>query len=132
MLIRSDKKLREIKYFKINTFNDLRGQIWTFWEKKYFRNIDFNLDKFTVSKKNVLRGMHFQMGKYSQSKLLRIIKGKILDVICDLRVSSPSFKKIITIELTNKNILFLPKGIAHGFVSLDDNTILNYKDRRLT
>ncbi len=51
MIIYSDKKLREVKYFKVNAFNDFRGQIWTFWEKKYFKNIKFNLDKFTLSKK---------------------------------------------------------------------------------
>ena len=51
MVIFSDKKLKEVKYFKINTFEDFRGQIWTFWQKKYFKNINFNLDKFTSSKK---------------------------------------------------------------------------------
>ena len=70
--------------------------------------------------------MHFQKGNHSQSKLIRVVKGKIIDVICDLRKSSP-FKKIIFIKLNSNQLLFLPKGLAHGFLSLEENTILNYK-----
>ena len=71
--------------------------------------------------------MHLQKGNYSQSKLIRVVKGKVIDVICDLRKSSPSFKKNIFIELNPNQLLFLPKGLAHGFLSLDECTILNYK-----
>jgi len=78
MVISSDKKLKEVKYFKINTFKDFRGQIWTFWQKKYFKNINFNLDKFTSSKKNVLRGFH---GDKKSWRLVTCVKGEILNVI---------------------------------------------------
>ena len=71
--------------------------------------------------------MHFQKGNHSQSKLIRVVKGKIIDVICDLRKSSSSFKKIIFIKLNPNQLLFLPKGLAHGFLSLEEGTILNYK-----
>ena len=71
--------------------------------------------------------MHLQKGNHSQSKLIRIITGKAIDVICDLRKSSPTFKKIIFIELNPNQLLFLPKGLAHGFLCLEEGTILNYK-----
>ena len=71
--------------------------------------------------------MHLQKGNNSQSKLIRVVKGKVIDVICDLRKSSPSFKKIIFIELNPNQLLFISKGLAHGFLSLENNTILNYK-----
>ena len=71
--------------------------------------------------------MHFQKGNHSQAKLVRVVKGKVIDVVCDLRKSSPSFKKYIFIELNPNQLLFLPKGLAHGFLSLEDGTILNYK-----
>ena len=71
--------------------------------------------------------MHLQKGNHSQSKLIRVVKGKVIDVICDLRKSSPSFKKIIFIELNPNQLLFMPKGLAHGFLSLEEGTILNYK-----
>ena len=81
----------------------------------------------SISKKNVFRGMHFQKGNYSQSKLIRVVKGKIIDVICDLRKSSKTFRKIIQLELDPHKLLFIPKGLAHGFFSLEEGTILNYK-----
>ena len=70
--------------------------------------------------------MHFQKDDYSQSKLLRVVKGKVIDFICDLRKSSSSFKKIIFIELNQNQILYIPKGLAHGFLSLEE-TIISYK-----
>ena len=70
--------------------------------------------------------MHFQKGKFNQSKLIRVVKGNVIDVICDLRKSSKTFKKLLFIELKPQKILFLPKGIAHGFLSTEE-TILNYK-----
>ena len=81
----------------------------------------------STSNFGVFRGMHLQKGDSSQSKLIRVVKGKVIDVICDLRKSSPSFKKIFFIELVPNKLLFLPKGLAHGFLSLEDGTILNYK-----
>ena len=82
----------------------------------------------SISNKNVFRGLHFQRGTYAQSKLLRVPYGKILDVMLDLRKESKTFKKYIILKLDSGNkILFIPKGIAHGFISLIDNTIVSYK-----
>ena len=97
-------------------------------------NIDINWiqDNESVSNKNVFRGMHFQKGEFAQSKLIRVSNGKILDIMVDLRSSSKTFKKHITIKLESRNkLLYIPKGIAHGFLSLSDNTIINYKCDRL-
>lgn len=122
--------IKGVKLFKINDHFDIRGG----FKEIFLSNLDypeFNLnyvqENESISKYGVFRGMHFQKGEYSQSKLIRVVKGKVEDVICDLRNSSKSFRKIISLELKPNNILFLPKGIAHGFLSLEDETILNYK-----
>ncbi len=91
-------------------------------------NIDWIQDNESVSNKNVFRGLHFQKSKFVQSKLIRVSNGKILDIMLDLRKNSSTYKKYISIKIDQRNnILFIPKGIAHGFLSLTDNTILNYK-----
>ena len=85
-------------------------------------------DNESISHKNVFRGLHFQKDSYAQSKLLRVSNGKILDIMIDLRKNSKTFKKYITLKLDSRDkILFIPRGIAHGFLSLIDNTIVNYK-----
>ena len=97
-------------------------------------NIDLNWiqDNESVSNKNVFRGMHFQKGEFAQSKLIRVSNGKILDIIVDLRRKSKTFKKFITIKLESRNnLLYIPKGIAHGFLALSDKTIVNYKCDKL-
>lgn len=89
----------------------------------------FVQDNESLSHKNVLRGLHFQLPPYAQSKLIRVIKGSILDVAVDLRKNSSTYgkhyKNILSGE--NKKQLYIPKGCAHGFLSLEDDTILNYK-----
>ena len=79
--------------------------------------------------KGVLRGLHYQLPPYTQNKLVRVIKGRILDVAVDIRQDSPTFGKHVTIELSgdNKKQLFLPKGFAHGFVVLSEGAIFAYK-----
>ena len=97
-------------------------------------NIDLNWvqDSESVSNKNVFRGLHFQTGKYAQSKLLRVSNGKILDIMVDLRTNSKTFKQYIAIKLESRNnLLYIPKGIAHGFLALSDKTIVNYKCDKL-
>jgi dTDP-4-dehydrorhamnose 3,5-epimerase len=119
-----------VKLFSIKSYEDNRGSFSEFFLSKLdypeFK-IEYIQENESISNFGVFRGMHFQKGKNSQSKLIRVIKGKIIDVICDLRKSSPSFKKIIFIELNTNQLLFLPKGVAHGFLSLEEGTILNYK-----
>ena len=93
------------------------------------RDINFVQDNESYSSKGVLRGLHYQIGDYAQAKLVRVIKGKILDVVVDLRTDSPTFSKHISIELSedNKTQLFIPRGFAHGFLVLSDTAIFSYK-----
>lgn len=85
-------------------------------------NMSFNY------KKGTLRGMHFQKAPYQEDKLVRCTKGALFDVIIDLRKDSPTFKQWIGVELTeeNRRALFVPKGFAHGYITLEDNTEINY------
>tara|TARA_B100000886_G_scaffold332399_1_gene285080 strand:- start:1098 stop:1640 length:543 start_codon:yes stop_codon:yes gene_type:complete len=131
MILKSKElKLEGVKLFKIKKYTDSRGHFKETYlsnSKLNEFNINYVQENESTSKKNVFRGMHFQKGRYSQSKLLRVICGSILDVIFDLREKSPSFNKKLTIKLLPDEILFIPKGLAHGFLSLENNTIINYK-----
>lgn len=89
----------------------------------------FIQDNQSVSQKFVLRGLHFQKGAHAQAKLARVICGSALDVVVDIREGSPSYGEHFTTELSgeNRKILFIPKGLAHGFLALEDQTIFSYK-----
>ncbi|MEX0291176.1 MAG: dTDP-4-dehydrorhamnose 3,5-epimerase, partial [Flavobacteriaceae bacterium] len=91
--------------------------------------VHFVQDNHSVSHRGVLRGLHFQRGSHAQAKLVRVIKGEVLDIILDIRKDSPTFGKHFKVRLSeqNKKILFIPKGIAHGFLALTDETIFVYK-----
>jgi len=91
--------------------------------------VNFIQDNESKSSKGVLRGLHYQLEPYSQSKLLRVIEGGVLDVAVDIRKSSPTFGQHVAVELTEKNKrqLFIPHGFAHGFVVLSDSATLAYK-----
>ena len=119
-----------VKLFSIKSYEDNRGLFSEVFLSKLdypeFK-IEYIQENESISNFGVFRGMHLQKGNHSQSKLIRVIKGKVIDVVCDLRRSSSSFKKNIFIELHPNQLLFLPKGLAHGFLSLEDGTILNYK-----
>ncbi len=120
----------------IPLYNDNRGSFIETYTNDINNKINIDLnwiqDNESVSNKNVFRGMHFQNGEYAQSKLIRVSNGKILDIMIDLRSSSKTFKKFITIKLESRNnLLYIPKGIAHGFLALSDNTIINYKCDKL-
>tara|TARA_B100000989_G_C19523698_1_gene465651 strand:+ start:746 stop:1297 length:552 start_codon:yes stop_codon:yes gene_type:complete len=122
--------IKGVKLFDIKLYKDDRGSFSeVFLTKSAYEefNISYVQENESISKKNVFRGMHFQKGKYSQSKMIRVVKGKIIDVICDLRKSSKTFRKIIQLELDPQKLLFIPKGLAHGFLSLEEGAILNYK-----
>ena len=126
MKISSDKKLKEVKHFKIKTFNDFRGQIWTFWEKKYFKNINFNLDKFSLSKKNVLRGFH---GDKKSWRLITCVKGEILSVIVDYRPKSKNFLKYTSYKLNDKNkrSILVPPMFLNSWLCLSKEALYAYK-----
>lgn len=104
--------------FNQNTFNNLIGQ-----------NVSFIQDNESFSSKGVLRGLHFQKGTYAQAKLVRVIKGAVLDVAVDIRTDSLTFGEYVSLELSeaNKKQLFIPRGFAHGFIALSDTAIFSYK-----
>ena len=114
-------------------FNDNRGYFFEAWKKSDFEahvgKVDFIQDNESKSSCGVLRGLHYQKGTYSQAKLVRVIKGKVLDVAVDLRKSSPTFGKHVMVELSedNKRQLFIPRGFAHGFLVLSPEAIFTYK-----
>jgi dTDP-4-dehydrorhamnose 3,5-epimerase len=91
--------------------------------------IDFCQDNESKSSKGVLRGLHYQLAPYAQTKLVRVIQGRVLDVAVDIRKNSPTFGEHIALELSDKNKkqLLIPRGFAHGFVVLEDDTIFTYK-----
>jgi dTDP-4-dehydrorhamnose 3,5-epimerase len=118
---------------KPKVFGDSRGYFFESFNeeefKKHIGQVNFIQDNESMSSAGVLRGLHFQKGEYAQAKLVRVVKGAVLDVIVDIRPGSPTFGKYFSVELTeeNKLQLFLPRGMAHGFVVLQDNTIFAYK-----
>ena len=119
---------------KPTIFSDERGVFLESYNKfKYDSlfggHIEFMQDNLSVSKKNVLRGLHFQKRPMAQGKLVQVIKGSVLDVAVDIRKSSPTYGQYYKIELNdiNKFQLWIPEGFAHGFVSLEEGTIFSYK-----
>lgn len=116
-----------------SVYNDSRGFFMESYNFKTLQNAGLNYsfiqDNESFSKRGVLRGLHFQKKPHAQTKLVRVLKGKILDVVVDLRVKEPTYKKTFSIELTseNKNQLLVPKGFAHGFVVLSEDASVLYK-----
>lgn len=114
-------------------FGDERGYFFESWSQKDFdeqvRPIKFVQDNESKSSYGVLRGLHFQKGEHSQSKLVRVVKGRVLDVAVDIRKGSPSFGKHVKVELTAENHrqFFIPRGFAHGFVVLSEEAVFQYK-----
>jgi dTDP-4-dehydrorhamnose 3,5-epimerase len=116
-----------------NVFEDARGYFFEAWKQAEFNEqigkVDFIQDNESKSSFGVLRGLHYQKGDTSQAKLVRVIKGRVLDVVVDIRKSSSTFGKHIMVELSeeNKRQLFIPRGMAHGFLVLSDEAIFTYK-----
>ena len=115
-------------------FKDERGVFWETYNRKAFEDvtrlrIDFVQDNQSISSKGVLRGLHFQRGKMAQAKLVRVVKGRVLDIVVDIRKDSETFGKSFSIVLDDvENIqLFVPRGFAHGFITLEDQSIFEYK-----
>lgn len=114
-------------------FNDARGYFFEAFKQKEFEEnickINFIQDNESKSSYGVLRGLHYQKAESSQAKLVRVIKGRVVDVAVDIRKSSPTFAKHIMVELSedNKRQLFIPRGFAHGFLVLSEEAIFTYK-----
>lgn len=115
-------------------FADARGYFFEAWKQQEFDahiggHVEFVQDNESKSSYGVLRGLHYQKGAYSQAKLVRVIRGKVVDVAVDIRRSSPTFGQYVAVELSedNKRQLFIPRGFAHGFVVLSDEAVFTYK-----
>ena len=114
-------------------FTDPRGYFVEAWKKAEFEEhigkVDFIQDNESKSSRGVLRGLHYQQGEWSQAKLVRVIKGRVLDVAVDIRRSSPTFGHHVAVELSedNKLQLFIPRGFAHGFLVMSDEAVFTYK-----
>lgn len=113
---------------------DSRGYFFEAFNKSVFEHltgikINFVQDNEALSNRGVVRGLHFQKGDFAQAKLVRVIKGKVLDVVVDLRGDSTTFGECFSITLSeeNKKQLFVPSGFAHGYAVLENNTIFSYK-----
>ena len=126
MKINNDRKLKEIKYFHSKVFKDSRGKIWTSWDKNFFRNIRFNLDKFTTSKKNVLRGFHVDTKSW---KLVTCLKGEILSVIVDYRKNSKNYLKYTKIKMSEKNRIsvLIPPNFLNSWLCISKECLYQYK-----
>ena len=114
-------------------FGDDRGYFFESFSLKHFEEkvskTVFVQDNESKSKYGVLRGLHYQLPPYTQAKLVRVVKGRVLDVAVDIRRGSPTFGKYVAVELSEENKLqfFLPKGFAHGFAVLSEEAIFQYK-----
>ena len=114
-------------------FKDARGYFMAAWKKAEFEEhigkVEFVQYNESCSSKGVLRGLHYQLAPYSQSKLVRVIKGCVLDVAVDLRKGSPTFGKYVAVELSdeNKRQFFIPQGFAHGFHVMSEEAVFTYK-----
>ena len=125
--------IEDVVIIEPDVFGDARGYFFESYSQKKFdelvRPVKFVQDNESKSKYGVLRGLHFQKGKDAQSKLVRVVKGRVLDVAVDIRKGSPTFGKYVAVELTDENHrqLFVPRGFAHGFSVLSEEAIFQYK-----
>ena len=114
-------------------FTDSRGYFFESWSKRDFdaqvRPVDFVQDNESCSSRGVMRGLHFQRPPFAQSKLVRCVRGRVLDVAVDIRKGSPTYGRHVAVELTEENHLqfFIPRGFAHGFAVLSETAVFQYK-----
>ena len=123
--------LEGLLVIQLKSFSDERGIFYELFNHTKLSLIKENFlqDNISISEKSVLRGLHFQKPPHSQAKFVAVLKGKVLDVVVDIRKNSATFGKHFKIELSseNKKALWIPVGFAHGFVTLESDTIFYYK-----
>ena len=121
-------KFKDLKVIKQNSFKDKRGHLRITYNQKLMKKKKFVFEYCTTSKKNSLRGFHFQH-KYKQAKYVSVIKGKILDCVIDLRKNSKTYCEVFKIVLSDKNNLglYIPEGFAHAYYSYENENIIYYK-----
>jgi len=131
-MIIENTPIKDLMLITPNVFTDYRGYFMETYNQKRLEKViktTFVQDNESLSQKGVLRGLHFQIPPFAQSKLVRVIFGSILDVAIDIRKDSETygkhFKHVLSAE--NRKQLYIPAGFAHGFLSLENNTIFNYK-----
>ncbi|MBA4745327.1 MAG: dTDP-4-dehydrorhamnose 3,5-epimerase [Muricauda sp.] len=134
MIKATETKLKGCFIIEPTVFEDERGYFFESYNHKDFceaigREVNFVQDNQSFSKKGVLRGLHFQKGEHAQAKLIQILEGTIQDVVVDFRKDSPTFARHFSMELSDKNKkqLFVPRGFAHGFLTLSDTAKVMYK-----
>lgn len=127
-------KIKDCYIIHDTVFEDERGYFFESFNRQKFEqqtglDVNFVQDNQSKSAYGVLRGLHFQKGEWAQAKLVRVIQGKVLDVVVDLRKSSPSFGQHVAVELSenSRTQLFVPRGLAHGFVVLSETCVFFYK-----
>ncbi|MGB0892344.1 MAG: dTDP-4-dehydrorhamnose 3,5-epimerase [Flavobacteriaceae bacterium] len=133
-MIIEETKLKGCFILQPQVYQDSRGYFFESFNQETFKSKlgfspNFVQDNESKSSKGVLRGLHYQLGVYAQSKLIRVVNGSILDVVVDVRKDSKTYGECFSIEIssTNKKQLYIPKGFAHGFLVLEDDTVINYK-----
>lgn len=125
--------IKDLFIIQPKVFEDPRGYFYESYNKNAFEKagitVEFVQDNQSLSQKDVLRGLHFQNPPYAQGKLVRTIKGSVLDVAVDIRKDSKTYGQHFDIVLneTNKTMLWIPPGFAHGFLTLENDTIFSYK-----
>ena len=128
-----DADIEGLKIIEPDVFGDARGWFCEQYNADRYKaagiTADFVQDNESFSSKGVVRGLHWQAGEHCQAKLVRVIKGAVWDVAVDIRKGSPTFGKYVSVVLTgdNKKQFFIPRGFAHGFVVLEDETLFSYK-----
>ncbi|TDS18641.1 dTDP-4-dehydrorhamnose 3,5-epimerase [Maribacter caenipelagi] len=129
----TETKLKGCLILEPQVFEDHRGVFFEVFKKRELEDflgykIDFVQENTSISKKGVLRGLHFQIGEGAQAKLVSVQKGEVVDVIVDIRPDSKTFGEHIKVTLSDKNhkSIFIPKGMAHGFLSITNEVIFNY------
>jgi dTDP-4-dehydrorhamnose 3,5-epimerase len=126
-------ELKGVYLITPKVFEDERGHFFESFNQNVFKenklDLNFVQDNQSLSQKGVLRGLHFQKPPFAQGKLIRVIKGRVIDVAVDIRKNSPTYGKSIALEISeyNKLMFYIPEGFAHGFLTLEDNTIFSYK-----
>lgn len=134
MIKATETKLKGCFVLEPKVFKDDRGYFFeSYNHKDFFKaiggEVTFVQDNISYSKKGVLRGLHFQKGEHAQAKLISVLQGRIQDVVVDLRQDSPTFGQHISMELSDesKKQLFIPRGMAHGFLTLSESAKVLYK-----
>src|SRR5487761_2213632 len=129
-------ELPDVRLIRLRAFADLRGSFVKTFHLPTFQNAGLHFapqeEFFSISHQNVIRGMHFQLPPHTQARLVGCLVGRILDVVVDLRKNSPAFGRVLARELSaaSRERLFIPEGFAHGFVALEDHSLVSYAASR--